>query len=221
MNELLGDIIQAIINGEDEEVEKLIRKSIELGIEPLKILNEGLIKGLRILGDKFNQGEIFLPDLMLGAEAAKKGLKLIEPELRKLNVQREFIGTVVIGTVEGDIHDIGKSIVSIMLEVNGFKVYDLGVDVPTEIFVKKVEELKPDILGLSALLSTTMVKQREVIEALNKKGIRNKVKVMIGGAPITSEWAEEIGADGYAIDAITAVNRAKELIKVLKEERSI
>jgi len=220
MNELLGDIIQAIINGE-EEVEKLIRKSIELGIEPLKILNEGLIKGLRILGDKFNQGEIFLSDLMLGAEAAKKGLKLIEPELRKLNVQREFIGTVVIGTVEGDIHDIGKSIVSIMLEVNGFKVYDLGVDVPTEIFVKKVEELKPDILGLSALLSTTMVKQREVIEALNKKGIRNKVKVMIGGAPITSEWAEEIGADGYAIDAITAVNRAKELIKVLKEERSI
>jgi 5-methyltetrahydrofolate--homocysteine methyltransferase len=165
-----------------------------------------------IVGDKFGRGEAYLMELMMSAQAMKSGLHVIEPELKKSKVGQKHIGIVVIGTVEGDIHDIGKTIVATMFEVNGFKVYDLGCDVKSEAFLEKVKEVKPNILGLSALLSTTMVKQAEVIKALTERGMRSGVKIMIGGAPITQEWAREIGADDSAPDAITAVSKAKALV---------
>jgi len=165
-----------------------------------------------IVGDKFGKGEAYLMELMMSAQAMKSGLHVIEPELKKSKGGQKHIGTVVIGTVEGDIHDIGKTIVATMFEVNGFKVYDLGCDVKNETFLEKVKEVNPNILGLSALLSTTMVKQAEVIKALTERGTRSNVKIMIGGAPITQEWAREIGADDSAPDAITAVSKAKALV---------
>jgi 5-methyltetrahydrofolate--homocysteine methyltransferase len=211
-DELITALSQTVINGDPDKSKELVSELLGLGAEPLKILTEGLTKGLTVVGEKFGAGEMFLTDLMLSAEAMKSGLKIVEPELKKSNVKREYVGTMVIGTVEGDIHDIGKTIVSTMLEVNGFRVYDLGADVKTDLFMQKVAELKPNMVGLSALLSTTMTKQAEVIKALNAKGLRNTVKVLVGGAPVTPEWAHEIGADDYAPDAMAAVHTAKRLI---------
>lgn len=198
--------------GDPDKSGELAKELLRLGMEPIKILTDGLTKGLMIVGEKFGRGEIFLTDLMMSAESMKSGLAVVEPELKKSHVEQKYLGSIVIGTVEGDIHDIGKTIVATMLEVNGFHVYDLGSDVKTDVFLKKVEELKPNILGLSALLSTTMAKQADVIKALKTKGLRNDVKVLVGGAPITFEWAREIGADDFAPDAMSAVDTAKRLI---------
>ena len=207
-NGLVAELVQAVTDGDIDKSKELTTRLVSLGMDPVRILNEGLTKGLMIVGDRFGKEEAYLTDLMMSAEAMKNGLQVIEPELRKAKVERKYVGIVVIGTVEGDIHDIGKTIVATMFEVNGFKVYDLGCDVNTEVFVKKVEELKPNILGLSALLSTTMVKQAEVIKALTERGLRSGLKIMVGGAPVTPEWAREIGADDSAPDAVTAVSRA-------------
>lgn len=211
-HELITALSQAVIDGDPDKSKELAGELLGLGAEPLEIITEGLTKGLAVVGEKFGTGEMFLPDLMLSAEAMKSGLKIVEPELKKSNVKREYLGIVVIGTVEGDIHDIGKKIVSSMLEVNAFSVYDLGTDVKADLFTQKVAELRPNMVGLSALLSTTMPKQAEVIKALNAKGLRNTVKVLVGGSSVTSQWAHEIGADGYAPDAIAAVHTAKGLI---------
>jgi len=211
-HEMITALFQAVIDGDPDKSKELAGELLRLGAGPLEIITEGLTKGLTIVGEKFGAGEMFLPDLMLSAEAMKSGFKIVEPELKKSNVKREYLGTIVIGTVEGDIHDIGKKIVSSMLEVNDFCVYDLGTDVKTDLFIQKVAELKPNIVGLSALLTTSMIKQPEVIKALNAKGLRNTVKVLVGGSCVTSEWAHEIGADGYAPDAIAAAHTAKGLI---------
>ncbi|MEM1550264.1 MAG: cobalamin-dependent protein, partial [Candidatus Methanomethylicia archaeon] len=159
-------------------------------------------------------GEIFLTELAIAAEAMKEALKIFEPAILKSGRERKVLGRIVIGTVEGDIHDIGKNIVSTLLMASGFEVIDLGVDVPVEVFVEKVKELKPDILALSALMTTTMIKMVDVIKALEREGLRDKVKVMIGGAPTSKDWAREIGADGHGVDAIEAVEVAKKLIGV-------
>jgi 5-methyltetrahydrofolate--homocysteine methyltransferase len=209
---LIAELVKAVTDGDVDKSKDLATTLISSGTEPVKILNEGLTKGLMIVGDKFGRGEAYLMELMMSAQAMKSGLHVIEPELKKSKVGQKHIGIVVIGTVEGDIHDIGKTIVATMFEVNGFKVYDLGCDVKSEAFLEKVKEVKPNILGLSALLSTTMVKQAEVIKALTERGMRSGVKIMIGGAPITQEWAREIGADDSAPDAITAVSKAKALV---------
>jgi 5-methyltetrahydrofolate--homocysteine methyltransferase len=211
---VIDELIQKVIDGDEEEVTRLTRKALESGLNPLKVLDEGLIKALGIIGEKFNVGEFFLADLMISADAAKAGIRLINPELKETNVTRKETGTVIIGTVEGDIHDIGKTIVALMLEIHGFKVYDLGVDVSTNEFMQKAKELKPDILGMSSLLSTTMVKQQEVIENLTKKGLKDKIKVIVGGAPVNQEWANEIGADGFAPDAILAVKKVQDLLNI-------
>jgi corrinoid protein of di/trimethylamine methyltransferase len=168
--------------------------------------------GMNVVGEKFGSGEYFLPDLIIAADGMQQAMALLEPELRARQQSVESAGTMVIGTVKGDIHEIGKSLVGTMLSANGFKVHDLGVDVPTEKFVAAVRETGANLVGLSALLTTTMTVQKQVIDALSAAGLRQQVKVMVGGAPVTRSWAEEIGADAYAEDAMSAVTMARQLV---------
>jgi len=202
---------EAVLNYDVERAVEVSKEVIEAGFDPLTAIEQGLGEGLTIVGGKFAAGELFLPELMIAAEAMKKSLAILEPALAK-GISRKVLGKVVIGTVEGDIHDIGKTIVAAMLTANGFEVYDVGCDTPTSKFVEKVEEVSADTVGMSALLTTTMVKMVEVINALKKAGLRGKVKVIVGGAPVSEAWAKEIGADAYAEDAVAAVNAAKKLL---------
>jgi corrinoid protein of di/trimethylamine methyltransferase len=211
---------QSIIDGESEEAAKLAAQSIELGIDPLDAINHGFVVGVNHVGNLFSSGEAFLPELVMAGEAMKAAVNALEPEMSKQGKGREILGTIVLGTIEGDIHDIGKSLVGTMLSVVGFKVFDLGVDVPVPTLVEKARTEDADIIGVSALLTTTMMKQRDVVEALDDIGLRSTIKVMVGGAPVTSDWAEEIGADGYSEDAVGAVAVARELLaaKALQKE---
>lgn len=208
----LDELTNAIQTYDPDVVRNVTEKALAAGVDPLDAVEKGLSKGIRIVGEKFGRGEIFLPHLMMAAECMKAGVEVLEPELLKLKKEVKSLGKVVIGTVAGDIHDIGKSIVATMLMAAGFEVYDLGVDVPVDEFVGKTREVGADVVCMSALLSTTMPVQRQVIEALKSENLRNGVKVMIGGAPTTEEWMNEIGADGYAEDAVNAVRRIKELM---------
>lgn len=210
--DLFQAMAQSIIEGEAEEAERLARQAIEQGIEPVEAINKGYVAGLDEVGEQFGCGEMFLPDLVQAAEAMKAAVAVLEPEMARRGSSRHVLGKVVIGTVEGDIHDIGKTLVATMLSASGFQVYDLGVSVPIQKFVDKAGEVGADIVGLSALLTTTMVKQRKIIEDLAGAGLRPKVKVMVGGAPVTRSWADEIGADGYSEDAMGAVAVAKRLV---------
>jgi corrinoid protein of di/trimethylamine methyltransferase len=210
--ELLKAMAQSIIDGESEIAADLARQSIEAGMDPLESITKGYVVGVRQVGDTFACGEVFLPELVMAGEAMKAAIAVLEPELKKTGASREILGKVILATVEGDIHEIGKSLVGTMLTASGFEVFDLGVNVPTETILGKAQELQPDIIGLSALLTTTMIRQKEVIEALDRKGLRQQTKVMIGGAPVTSDWVKKIGADGYSEDAIGAVNTAKLLM---------
>jgi corrinoid protein of di/trimethylamine methyltransferase len=206
------DMAQSVIDGEVEDAERLARQAIEQGVDPLDAINQGFVVGVNHVGEGYAAGEMFLPDLVLAGEAMKAAVAVLEPEMKRRGTKRQMLGTVVMGTVEGDIHDIGKTLVATMLSATGFQVYDLGVDVPIQTFLEKARETNADVVGLSALLTTTMVKQKTVIEALEEAGLRRQVKVMVGGAPVTRSWAEEIGADGYSEDAIGAVAVAKELV---------
>ena len=210
--ELLSQISQSLVDGDPDLTDSLTRDALAAGLEPLTIIREGLMPGMNIVGDYFAKGDYFLPDLIIAAEGMKRAMEFLEPELRARQQALETPGTIVIGTVKGDIHEIGKSLVATMLSANGFKVFDLGVDVPTQSFIAKIRETDANLLGLSALLTTTMTMQREVIKALDAEGLRGKVKVMVGGAPVTKSWAEEIGADGYSEDAMGAVQLAKQLV---------
>ena len=167
---------------------------------------------MQVVGDKYECGEYFLPHLIIAADGMKKAMALLEPELQSRGQQAEKLGTVVIGTVHGDIHEIGKTLVGTMLSANGFEVHDLGVDVKVEDFINKARETHANAIGMSALLTTTMTVQRDVIEALEENSMRSSVKVVVGGAPVTAEWAERIGADGHADDAVAAVNLLKKLL---------
>jgi corrinoid protein of di/trimethylamine methyltransferase len=209
---------QTIIAGESDEAATVAREAIAAGIHPLDAINEGFVRGLDEVGEQYGCGEMFLPDLVLAAEAMKAAVAILEPELARRGAVRDVLGRVVIGTVAGDIHDIGKTLVATMLSANGFEVFDLGVDVPIPAFAQKAREVDADLVGVSALLTTTMVKQRDVIVALDDMGLRPRVKVMVGGAPVTGAWVAEIGADGFSEDAIGAVSVAKKLVAVGKEE---
>ena len=187
--------------------------AVEAGMNPLEAITKGYMPGVNDVGDSFACGNVFLPELVMAGEAMKAAIAILEPELKKAGTQRDILGKVVLATVEGDIHEIGKSLVGTMLTAAGFEVYDLGVNVPADKIMAKVEEVDADIVGLSALLTTTMVRQKEVIEAMDKKGMRNKTRVMVGGAPVTSDWVQKIEADGYSEDAIGAVNTARNLMK--------
>jgi 5-methyltetrahydrofolate--homocysteine methyltransferase len=205
----LPKIKDSVIAGEVDEVKDLVKKAVDEGQEVKKIMREGLIAGISIVGNKYESGEFFLPEMVIAATAMKEGLKVLSPLLKEGDV--ESAGTVVLGTAQGDIHDIGKSIVGTMLEGAGFMVTDVGVDVGPEKFVAVAKEKNADIIGISALLTTTMVKIEDVIKAAKEAGL--KAKVMCGGASVTQEFADKIGADGYAPDAPSAVGKARELVK--------
>jgi corrinoid protein of di/trimethylamine methyltransferase len=203
---------QSIIDGDSEAAESLAKQAIAAGIDPLVAINQGFVIGVNHVGSEFSCGNAFLPELVMAGEAMKVAVSALEPEMARLGTSRQMLGTVVLGTIQGDIHDIGKTLVGTMLSAAGFQVYDLGVDVPVEKLVGKAREVNADIIGVSALLTTTMVRQRDVVEALDDMGLRPRIKVMVGGAPVTGEWVKEIGADGYSEDAIGAVAVAKKLV---------
>ncbi len=209
---ILRELGEAVINFDDELARHLAREVIDLGIDPVEALEDGLAKALREVGDRFGSGEAFITELIAAAQAMEAGAEILNDEIARRGATRKSIGRFLIGTVEGDIHSIGKNIVTTMLRASGFEVVDLGIDVPTGVFVDKVRELKPDILGLSALMTTTMTKQREVIDALRKAGLKQGVKVIVGGAPVTEEWVKEIGADACGLDAGIAVQVALSLM---------
>lgn len=209
--EIFKKLSQAVVDGEPEDAEMLARQALEQGVDPLECINKGLMAGIQEVGELFSKGDFFLPELVIGADTMKVALDILEPALVG-GKKRDVVGRVVLGTVEGDLHEIGKTLVATMLTANGFQVTDIGVDRKAEDFIKAIQEVDADIVGASALLTTTMLKQKTLIEKLEDAGLRNKVKVMIGGAPVTESYAAEIGADGYAEDAISAVDLAFRLI---------
>jgi corrinoid protein of di/trimethylamine methyltransferase len=209
--ELYEKMANSVITGEQEESARLARHSLEIGIPPLEAIDNGFVKGIRVVGDRFGAGELFLPELVMSAEAMKAALAILEPELAKGSA-RETQGSVLACTVQGDIHDIGKRIVCTMLSANGFTVVDLGVNVKVDRFVEEIKTRKPDIVAMSALLTTTAPNQGKVIKLLAKEGIRGDYIVMVGGAPTSAQWAKDIGADGYGENATEAVRVAVDLM---------
>ncbi len=212
-DDILKELREAVWNFDEELSKSLAEKAVEMGIDPVEALEEGLAKALREVGDRFGRGDAFITELIAAAQAMEAGAGVLNEEIARRGASRKAVGRFLIGTVEGDIHSIGKNIVATMLSAAGFEVVDVGVDIATETFVDKVRELKPDILGLSALMTTTMTKQRDVIEALQDAGLREGVKVIVGGAPVTEDWVEEIGADACGLDAGSAVQTALGLVE--------
>jgi len=210
--EILKQISENLQKGNAPKVGELVKTALEQGNSPKDILEKGLIDGMEIIGVKFKNNEVYVPEVLIAARAMHAGMDVLKPVLTDSGV--EPIGKVVIGTVKGDLHDIGKNLVKMMMEGAGFEVIDLGVDVTAEKFVEAVKESKSEILAMSALLTTTMPYMRTVIETIEKAGLREQVKIMIGGAPITDNFAKEISADGYAPDAASAADKCKELLKV-------
>lgn len=208
----LKEISEKLIQGMAPQVKELIQEAIDEGQDVGRILNEGLLAGMSVVGERFKKGEVYLPEVLVAANAMKAGMEPLRPLLAEKNIG--YSGRVVLGTVSGDLHDIGKNLVGMMLEGGGFEVIDLGVDVSAERFVEAAKQENPDIVGMSALLTTTMPMMKQVVESLNSSLIREKVKVMVGGAPITQGYADEIGADGFGPDAATAVDKAKELMGI-------
>jgi corrinoid protein of di/trimethylamine methyltransferase len=210
--EMHNKLAQTVVAGEPEEAEHLAKQCLEQGLDPLDCINNGLTKGIQRVGELFATGEYFLPDLIIGAEAMKTALGILEPALTEGGQGREVLGHAVLGTVEGDLHDIGKTLVGTMLTANGFDVTDIGTDVPAADFVQAAQEANATLIGASALLTTTMSEQQKIIETFKEAGLRDQVKIMIGGAPVTKSWADKVGADGFAKDAISAVALAKRLV---------
>jgi 5-methyltetrahydrofolate--homocysteine methyltransferase len=206
----LQGIAEAVIRGDRETVANLTNAAVSEGSTAEAIINEGLIAGMAVVGDRFKKNEFYVPEVLIAARAMHAGMDIIKPLLAESGVKPR--GTVAIGTVKGDLHDIGKNLVAMMLEGGGYEVLDLEVDVAPEKFVAAVKDQGAQVIALSALLTTTMPSMKDTIEALKEAGVRDKVKVMIGGAPVTQNYADEIGADGYAPDAASAVDKANELI---------
>jgi len=210
MEQTVKEIAEALIKGQAPLVKELVETCLNNGVIPQEILSEGLIAGMSVIGRRFKADEIFLPEVMIAARAMNAGLEILDPVLSKTGAKPR--GKIVLGTVKGDLHDVGKNLVSMIFRGAGFKVIDLGIDVPEGNFVDAVQENHPDILGLSALLTMTLPMMKTAIEAVDAAGLKDEVAIMVGGAPVTQGFADEIGAHGYAPDAATAVDRAIELM---------
>jgi 5-methyltetrahydrofolate--homocysteine methyltransferase len=210
MEEVLQKLYNAVLEGDFDGVKTNVPAALEAGLDPNVVLNEGMIAAMREVGARFEAGDYYVPEMLIAARAMQSGMTLLKPHLQKSDQKSN--GRVLIGTVKGDLHDIGKNLVGLMLEGAGYEIIDLGVDVPAEEFVKKVIELKPDVVGMSALLTTTMQSMRTTLDALTAAGLRNNIKVIVGGAPVTDAFARQIEADGFSPDASRAVNLVNELI---------
>ena len=208
----LDSVIKAIVEGNKDESVQLAQRAITEKMDLNEVIEKGFVLGIQQVGQLWEGGEYFLPELITSAECMKAAMELMAPELKKAQIEVRSAGKIVIGTVEGDIHDIGKNLVASILSANGFEVVDLGADVKLETFIEKASELNANLICLSALLTTTMIGQRKLIELLREKGLYGRFKVMVGGAPVNQKWADEIGADGYSENALTAVDAAKELL---------
>lgn len=212
MEEFLKDCALAVLEGDGGRAEGLAKEALEKGFPLLEVIEGGFVKGIREVGRLWEEGELFLPELVMGAEAMKKAMAVMQPGLNDDGGKLNVLGHVVIGTIEGDIHDIGKTLVATLLSANGFEISDLGADVPVSRFVEEAEARNADCIAISALLTTTMNGQKKVIEELERRSMRSRVKVMVGGAPCSEDWANEIGADGYAGDAVAAVSLARNIV---------
>jgi 5-methyltetrahydrofolate--homocysteine methyltransferase len=206
----LEEIIQHVIDGEAEEVVESVKAALAQGMSAADILNNGLIEAMNIVGQRFEEGEFYVPEMLVAARAMQGGLAVLKPKLMESGIKAT--GRIAIGTIKGDLHDIGKNLVAMMLEGAGFEIHDLGTDVAPEQFVEAVRSGDVNLIGMSALLTTTMTNMKDTIKALEEAGLRQQVKVIIGGAPVTESYAEQIGADGYAPDASRAVALAKTLV---------
>jgi corrinoid protein of di/trimethylamine methyltransferase len=211
--QVLQKLYEAVLNFDSTAAENAAKEAIALNMDPIKAIEEGLARGLREIGDKFERGELYLPHLIMGADAMEAAIKVLEGHMTQGALEATNHGTVVIGTVEGDIHDLGLRIVSSMLRANGFKVYDLGFNTKSLDFIEKAKEVNADIIAVSSLMTTTMPFMKDLIESLEASGLRGKFLVIVGGGPVTEQWAKEIGADGYGRDAAEAVRAARELMK--------
>lgn len=208
--EILQKISEELQKGNFQEMPRLVGEALKANIPPSKILSDGLVAGMDIVGEKFRRDELFMPEVLISARAMQAAMDVLRPKL--VETGAKLAGKIVLGTVKGDLHDIGKNLVGMLMEGAGYQVIDLGIDVPSEKFVAAVKTSRPNILGLSALLTTTMPKMKEVIESLTEAGIREQVIVMVGGAPVTERFAQDIGADAYAPDAASAVEKVRELL---------
>ena len=210
MDDLFIGLFESVKSGDSGSVEAGVEKAIGNGRKASDILEKALVPGIQALGDRFKSGEVFLPEVLIACRAMNCGVKLLKPYLAEMDIPSQ--GTILLGTVEGDLHDIGKNLVKMMLEANGFVVFDLGIDVNLDVFIKEMKDKSPDIIAISALLTSTMLSMRKVVEARNEIGLESKIKVLIGGAPVTRKFADKIGAEGYAPDCASAVDEAKRII---------
>lgn len=211
-DEFLEELSKAILELDARKTLAYTRKALDLGLDPFDVIDRGLSKGMKEMGERFARGDVYIPHLVLAADIMNESLKILKPKLLQTKEREKTVTKVLIGTVQGDIHDLGKNLVATMLTASGFDVVDLGRDVPTKTVIEKVKEYKPDVVGLSALMTTTMLEQRKVVDSLKDTGLRNSVKVLVGGAPVSSEWAKEISSDGYAENALEAVKIAKLIV---------
>jgi corrinoid protein of di/trimethylamine methyltransferase len=213
-NDILKDLANAVIEGDNELAMSSAKAVLENNMDPLQAVEEGLSKGMDVIGRQFESGEVFLPELLMAANAFKAAMDILKPELEAQKKSTTKMGTVLLGTVKGDLHNIGKNIVATVLDTNGFEVIDIGIDNSPLTFIEQAEKAQVDIIGLSCLMTTTMPAQREVIQTLSEMNKRDKYKVIVGGGPVTQEWADQIGADGYSESAVQAVNLVKGLLDI-------
>ncbi len=213
MEEHLKECARSVLEGDQERAGELAELTLKDSLPVLEVIEQGFVSGIREVGRLWEEGTLFLPELVMGAEAMKRAMEILQPALEAGSGKQHKAGHVVIGTIEGDIHDIGKTLVATMLSANGFEITDLGADVPVKAFVDEAEKRGADCIAISALLTTTMPGQRKVIDELEKRSMRKKTKVLVGGAPCDEKWSEQIGADGYAGDAVAAVALIKKLMK--------
>ena len=211
--QLMENIVRSIIDGDQVKAQEYAREALNINIDPLEVVESGFSRGMAIVGESFERGESYLPELLMAAATFNAAMEILEPEIEAQNKEIAKAGTVLLGTVKGDVHDLGKNIVAMVLETNGFSVVDIGVDVPSLNFIEEAKNVKADVIALSSLMTTTMPAQREIIEILKEKNLRDEYFVIVGGGPVSEEWAERIGADGFGKTAVDAVELIKRLLK--------